>query len=177
MFLSLAFLIASVVVYSSLIISSYENVGILRGQLFSKSDTITKYKTTVARVKNILSDVQGSSQVKTQVSAILPKEKDVSYFMGQIVGLSKINALTLESVATQLAPLQPSSSSVIKSIGQIRSEVKITGTYAGLKSFLRQIETNMLLMDVTDVRIEGIKSGVSAPLSAALNIASYYQGE
>ena len=173
--LSLVFLLSSVAVYSTLIRPAYTEVSLLRGRLKSETVTLERYKTTLQDVQLLLNQLSDSAQVQRQVSLIFPADKDISYFVSQVVELSRINGLSLDSFTTQLAPIQPSNSSIIRGIGRIRGEVRIEGSYAGFKAFLRQLERNMLIVDVSGIRIE--RSGQNDFLGYSLSLTSYYQAQ
>lgn len=174
--LSLAFIIGAVFVYSSLITASYADVSSLRSKLTSESDSLAKYQTTLGQISNLLNSLQNSGSVQSQASLILPQNKDISYMTNQIVGLSKLNGLSVNSFSTQVAPVQPSQYSIIKSIGQLKGDLKLSGSYSGIKSFLKQVENNILIMDVSDFKVDaGNKSGNSSGLSYSVSLTSYYQ--
>jgi Tfp pilus assembly protein PilO len=176
-FLTLVFLIASVVVYSSYISSAYSSVLSLRGELVSKQDTYNQLNDTFTQTQSLFADFQNKADVQKQASLILPKDRNVSYLVGQIVGLADANGLVVSSIATQVLPIQPSASKVIRNIGRIKADVKISGSYAGFKSFIRQVENNLLILDDTDLSIQnsGQATSTSAGLSYSLSITSYYQ--
>lgn len=177
--LAIAFLLGSVAVYSLLIKPTYAQIYDLRAQLVSKSDALARYQTTITKVQELLNTLQDSAQVQRQVSLVLPRERNVSYFANQVVELGAINALSVSSFSTQVAPVKPSASSVIRNVGVLRGEARISGSYAGFKSLLRQLERNILLIDVSDIKIEGTSSGAeqSAGLEYAISLTSYYQTE
>ena len=174
--LTLIFLIGSVVVYSSYISSAYSDVLELRGSLASKQDTYKQLSDTFTQTQTLFADFQNQADAQKQASLILPKDRDVSYVVGQIIGLADANGLTVSSIATQVLPVQPSASKVIRNIGRIKADVKISGSYAGFKSFERQLENNLLILDNTDLRTDnpGQKAGVTG-LDYSLSITSYYQ--
>jgi len=177
--LAIAFLLGSVAVYSMLIKPTYAQIYDLRAQLVSKSDALARYQTTITKVQELLDTLQNSAQVQRQVSLVLPRGRDVSYFTNQVVELGAINALAVSSFSTQVAPVQPSASSVIRSVGVLKGEARMSGSYAGFKSLMRQLERNILLIDVSDIKIEGSSPGAEqlATLNYAISLTSYYQTE
>ncbi|MFA6136407.1 MAG: type 4a pilus biogenesis protein PilO [Candidatus Paceibacterota bacterium] len=174
--ISLILLLMSAMVYSSLIRKSYGDVKESMSQLSAKRDSLNKYQTTLNQVKSLLDSLESNADIQKKVSLMLPKDKDVGYLANQIIGLSKINGLNLESLSTQVAPTQPSNSAIIKNVGKLRGEVRLSGSYAGFKSFLKQIESNILILDVSEFRIEG-SSKSDAPLKYTLSVSSYYQSD
>jgi Tfp pilus assembly protein PilO len=180
--LSMALIVAAAVVYSSFISPAYENVTALRGQIASQDAVTQRFQITFSQVQKLLTDLQTAPDVQKQVSWILPTSRDASYLVGQISGLAEANGLTLSLLSTQVLPVQPAQSNVIQSIGKLRADVKLNGSYAGFKSFLRQLQSNMLLLDVTDIKIDsssanGTATGKTGPttLSYSISVNSYYQ--
>ena len=108
---------------------------------------------------------------------MFPKNKDVSLIAGQIIAIAKVNGLSLDTITTQLAPTQASESSAIKNIGRVKTQATLYGSYAGFKSFIKQLETNALLSDVTDFKIEGSQKAAVSRLDYAISIMNYYQSE
>jgi len=174
--LALAFLIGSVVVYSSFIKNVYDEVVVLRGNLMSKQDTYNQFSGTFNQVQALIADYQNKGDVQNRMSLILPKDRDVSYPVSQIVGLAETNGILVSSLSTQILPVQPSQSKVIRNIGRIKAEVKLSGSYAGFKAFLRQLENNILILDATDLKVDisSTKTGI-APLDYSVSVTSYYQ--
>lgn len=173
MILAAVFLIAAVFVYTSLIKPTYGDVTTLRSQLASKQDSLDRYQNTLKKMQSLLQQLQNAGDVQRQVSLVLPNERDLGYFMSQLVELPRINGLSSSVLSTQSSPIQPSKSAAIKSVGRIKGELQLSGSYSGFKALLRQLEKNILLMDVTDIRIEGTQSQSS--LNYAISVSSYYQ--
>jgi len=178
--ISLMLIIASAVVYSSLILPTYQKVLSLRGQIASQSEVLEKFKITFGRVQKLLSELQNAPNIQKQVSLILPSTKDVSYLASQITGLAEANGLSVSLLSTQLMPIQPTSNSkVINPVGRIEANVKLTGSYGAFKSFLRQIQSNILLLDVSNIKIDKVsltgEKNSPATLDYTLSIISYYQ--
>lgn len=180
--LSLTLIIAAAFVYSSFISPAYDNVMALRSQIASQNSVTQRFQITFGKVQKLLSDLQTSPDVQKQVSLILPTSRDASYIVGQISGLAEANGMTLSLLSTNVLPVQPAQSKVIQSIGKIRADMKLDGSYAGFKSFLRQLQSNILLLDVTDIKIDSsaansVTGGKAGPttLSYSISVNSYYQ--
>ena len=171
--LALVLLLASVFVYSAFIRKSYENISSLRSKLESENLALAKYREAFSKIQTLLEGIDNLPSVQNQVSYILPQERNSGYLVGQLVGLSRINGLSINSLSTKVNPIQPSKSSVIKSLGKLTAQIKVSGSYAGFKSLLRQIETNILILDVSDIKIE--KPDTGGNVSYNLSVTSYYQ--
>ncbi len=175
--LSLVFLLASVWVYSSLIRSSYQGASDLRVKYENQKDVLDKYQSTITKVKKLFDELNNSSEIKNQVSLVLPKEKDVAYLVAQINGLAKLNSLNVESISTSIAPLQPSKSKIVRSIGQMKADVKMSGSYGGFKAFIDQMQNNVLILDIADIKIDSPAKTEQQLLNYTLSIRSYYQSQ
>lgn len=173
--LALVFLVASVVVYSSLIQDAYSQVVTLRGTLISKQNTYQQLTQTFSQIQSLIAQFQNQGDVQKQASLILPKDRDPSYLIGQIVGLAEANGIAVASISTQIPPIQPSQSKVIENIGQIKANISLSGSYAGFKAFIRQLENNILILDMTDIKIDSAAQTGSAVLSYTVSVTSYYQ--
>jgi hypothetical protein len=172
---ALAFLLGAVAVYSTLISVAYGDASFLRAELVSKQEDLVRYQSTVQQVQELLGQFQNAGQVQDQVSMVLPNRPEAGYFADQVVGLSRINGLDLSGLSTNVNPLVPSRFDVVRNIGSITGEISMSGTYAGFKSFMRQLENNMLLMDTSEFRVERPTQGDVNELEYTLTIKSYYQ--
>lgn len=175
--LSLVFLLASVWVYSSLIRSSYQGANDLRVKYENQKDVLDRYQSTITKVKKLFDQLSNSSEIKNQVSLVLPREKDVAYLVAQINGLAKLNSLNIESISTSIAPLKPSSSKIVRSIGQMKADVKMSGSYGGFKAFVDQMQNNVLILDIVDIKIDNSGKADQLLLNYTLSIKSYYQSQ
>ncbi|KKS82683.1 MAG: hypothetical protein UV58_C0007G0034 [Candidatus Wolfebacteria bacterium GW2011_GWC1_43_10] len=176
--LSLALLLGAAFVYSSLIRDAYDSVAALRSELISKTDSLNRTQETLTRVQSLLNSLQNAPEVQKRAELILPNSKDIGYLASQVIGLAKINGLGLESLSTQIAPIQPSKSNIVRNVGRLKAESRLGGSYSGFKAFLRQLEDNILLLDVSDLRVESYQAKGEAPtLNYAVSITSYYQAE
>jgi Tfp pilus assembly protein PilO len=173
--LALVFLVASVVVYSSFIQNAYSQVVALRGELVSKQTTYQQLTQTFNQIQSLINEFQNQGDVQRQASLILPKNKDASYLVGQVVGLAEANGIPVSSISTQILPVQPNKSKVISSIGKVKADVGFTGSYAGFKALIRQIENNILILDATDIKVDPTGLAGSNLLSYKVSITSYYQ--
>lgn len=174
--LSLVLLLASVFVYSWFVRDSYAVVQGLRSDLASMQDKLEKYQSTNEKIKELQVQFQNAGDVQQKVSLVIPRQRDVGYFTNQIVELSRINGLSLETINTAIVPIQQTNSAtVIRPIGKIKADVTVGGSYASFKAFLNQIENNVLVMDVVDLKIEGSTQQNISGLTFSFSVISYYQ--
>lgn len=172
--IAVAFILGAIFVYSTLISKSYSGIKELRSKLESEKVTLKKYQDVIKKIDSLASGIENLPSVQNQVSLILPKDKDSGYLVNQIVGLAKINGLSIQSLSTKVNPIQPSKSSVIKNLGKLSADVEFSGTYSGFKSFLGQIETNILILDTDNIKITK-QDGKDGGIKYGVSVMSYYQ--
>lgn len=173
--LSLVFVIAAFFVYSNFVKPEYDTVSQLRSELALKTDTLSRYETSFLKLQNMLGG-QNIGQLKDSVSRILPNEVNNGYLMAQIVGFAKLNNLSIVSVSNSFEPIVASKSRIIKSVGVLKTKVVVNGTYGGVKTYVQQLENNLLLMDVVGFGAEPKKEKSEAGyLEYSITITSYYQ--
>jgi len=57
----------------------------------------------------------------------------------------------------------------------IKISMGITGVYSSIKSFIKAVENNLRIMDITSLKLTGPKSNDSLEMSADLEITAYYK--
>ncbi len=173
--IALIMLIASVFVYSYFVKDEYQQVKYSRGVLLSKSQDLIYYENTVNKVESFMSQINSNEDVKGKVSLMLPGEAKTGYFTNQIIELARINGITIEALSLKLNPLMPSDNSAVSDIGSMTASVKANGTYAGLKSFVRQINNNLLIMNINELNADHQLTSNDSKLNYTMSITSYYQ--
>lgn len=173
--LALVFVFAALYVYSNFVKPEYQVISNLRGQLAGKADSLARYQTSFLKLGDML-EGQDITQLKESVSRILPISADDAYVSAQVVGFARLNNLSVVSLSNSIEPIQATNSSVIKSLGVLETSVSLRGSYGDMRSFLQQLENNLLLMDVRSFSAQAAKQQEdSSLLEYALTIVSYYQ--
>jgi Tfp pilus assembly protein PilO len=179
---SILLIVGAAVFYSYFISPAYKEVLDLRGQVASQNEIYQKFQITFSKVQKLLADLENAPNVQKTVSLILPPYRDVGYFVGQISGLAEANGLEVVSLSTQVLPVQYGQNQVVNPIGRMKADVRLSGSYASFKSFLRQVQSNILLLDVSNIKVESSPGVVGAggkitppTLTYNLTIVSYYQ--
>jgi Tfp pilus assembly protein PilO len=179
--ISLLFLLGTVMVYSIFIRPEYDIVNELRGTLVSKSNLLAEQKAIINQVQQLLSEYKNSARVQEAVSLSLPRTEEVASVFAQLQALAQANNLFIEIFGVQSLPPKQTISSrgelaVVKDVGIVQVNLKISGGYEDLKSFLRGMETNIRVMDLISLRLE--KSGRSPDVYGyGLVVNTYYQTE
>ena len=174
---ALVLLVAAVFIYSSLIKPAYSEIKSLRAQAASRIDVIEENQSYITKVQNLLNEYQNASQLQAAISVLLPDEQNLAQALNQISGIISISNLSPDRISVNQLAIRPSlGSSIVKSIGTLRFEVRTLGSYQNFKSFLEKLETNMGIFDVVSVKVEPPSRGAGAgAFNYAAVIDSYYQ--
>ena len=176
--LAILMFIASLFIYSTLIRPAYSEIKSLRAEIAGRLELISKNEVSIQQVKKLLTEYQDIARVQETISLILPLEQNTSQGVNQINGLSKFNNLTIEFLSVQQLAIKPSTRpGLVKGLGVLRYNFRMTGTYEGFKSFLQAVETNISLMDLVNFKIEPATKSAKGNLSFTVNMDTYYQAE
>lgn len=122
----------------------------------------------------MLSQYQDLTNIENQFSLILPSKPDISYAIGQINGLARLSGMELQSINIRPLAIKPSSQKMAKGLGILRLELRLAGGYDGFKSFLKDVENNIMISEPINFRIE---KQARPELLYTMTIDTYYQAE
>ena len=176
--LAMLMLIAAVFVYSTFIRPAYSDIENLRAQANNKTQIFEQQQSSTKQIQSLLSQYQDVLQVEDTISSILPLSSDVASGVNQITGLSKINNLTIDLLAVEETAITPSDQpNLIKGVGALKFNFHLIGSYENFKAFLQNLETNITLMDLTNLKVETATKTKSNEnrFSYTLTVNTYYQ--
>src|SRR3990167_2197727 len=175
--ISVSLLIVSVTIYSYFIKPLYGEIYNLKTKEIGLSETYATYESLNNQFQNILEQYQNSGELQNQLSIILPSELNAPYALGQVIGIAKLNNLEIQTLTikplTIISAKNNSSDDLVKDIGTLRISARFSGTYENFKSFLKGIETNIMISNTSDFKIEG--QSATPLLLFTGSIDTYYQ--
>ncbi len=172
----------------------WNSVKSLRVDIDKRGQEVKKVEQFLAKVQELEKEYQemGGEGVKDIVS-VLPKEKDLPYLMNQFEVLAASNGLLLESLKfneeieregkdSKLSQKKLNQTEeIIPLFPYLSVEIRLNGSYQGLKSYLEDLENSVRLMDVKEIgfRSERDKGGINLSglsiFKFTLGILVYYQ--
>ena len=178
--LSIVFLVASFIVYGSLLRPEYEAVNTLRGELASKQSFVEDQEEIITQVQELITRYQGARGLEESISLALPREEATASLLNQIVTIAKNAQLSLRSVTFAQAPLKVGGGTGAASaaarantkVGTLVANIDANGSYEALKVFLRAVETNIRVMDIAEVKADPRDPRA---IDFRLSIYAYYQ--
>lgn len=174
----------TLIVYFNLILPANNEQQAIKAQAIGRQNFVDSQKAAISQVRNMINSYKGEGELQDVVSSILPSSPDLAGAFSQISGLAQVNKLSMERVAVS-PPVNKNISgaagqasipqSFVRPVGSVDFQVKMTGTYEDLKSFLKNVETNIRIFDVKKIDIQpAIKSNQNAYIYDII-ITAYYQ--
>ena len=177
--LSAALIVVSFVIYASFIRPEYEAIRLLRGELRAKTEAIEQQNALIAQVQQRFQEYQEVSRFSDTLSLALPEEASVSSVMAQVNAIAQASGLSLQSVGINYLTVSPPTGrlSSARGIGTLRLNLRLLGSYAGVKRFLQTMETNIRLMDVQTLQITPVGKSNQDLYLYNITVDTYYQSQ
>ena len=187
--LSAFFLMATLVVYGSLIQPEITASSALQSVVASKINLYNSQKAAVAQVASLISQFKSAAKLQETVGLAVPIGPNTTQALNQWQAISVANQVNLQSLDIQsdkISKQKVVAQSLVKKLQNIPTKVSATGGYGALKQFLNSIETNARVMNVTSFTFRttpGSQTGLPAQAglgrnptySLELNVVAFYQ--
>lgn len=158
----------------SLIIPKAQGIQRLRGERAALSAAVAEEQAMLQAATELLNEYQSIQNLQSNLALALPPEEEMTGIVHQLNGMAKASGVLIESLDLQVLPVRSKSQqAVIEPIGTVQATLVLRGTYESVKAFLDSVETNMRVMDVDSLRVEGGTLG--NVLTYNVVIKSYYQ--
>jgi len=172
--LSLGFVAGSFYVYFSLIVPEFSSVQALRGERLKKQINLAEYKKASEETKKIQLTYQSVKAFKSNLSQLLPVTEEIPSLMNQVYGLAALNQAAVSVVDFQTKSQESSARDLVFPLSEIVVSVRFTAKYDDAKRFIKDLESNMRIFDITSASISG--GGKKDPvLDINLSFNTYYQ--
>ena len=187
------FFIAAVIVLVVLVYPKYQVVQISSRLVAERQNEFDAQMVLVQEISRLRSQQKQMAEEIAQVADLLPvlTKKSVSDLFVELEGIAAESGLLLDTVSFTEASSQPqkgkdviASTTAYKTIA---AQLKMKGDYRNFKNFVRTIETNKHLMDITLSSIsstavagemkkdDGVSDDEETPPVYAVTIHAYYQ--
>jgi len=168
-------IIAVLLVYTSLIQPELKSVERLRSLVSSKENLFESQKKAVSDVRALLEQVQGVASVEEAVTRALPLRENVTYALSEFQALTKANSLTVDHFIVRPLAYESKVQPIVKRLGVLEVESSVTGSYEGIKNFIRGVETSARLMNVKTVTINSTPQSAEDVFTTTLVFQLFYQ--
>lgn len=175
--LSAGLLVAALVVYALLIRGQYGAIQELRGRLEAKIGILEIETKAVEQVKNLVVNLKSVANISSALSFALPESESVSSIVAQVNALTQVHGLVLQGVGISHLPMipPPVKLSFAKGMGALRMDIKFVGPYAAGRDFMSDLERNLRIMDIKNLKMESASKTGEDLMSFGLTVDTYYQ--
>lgn len=172
---SMALVIGSLVVYSSLLIPKYQEIQTLRGEREALSELLQDQLDAVDAVRRLVRQYSDVTDLQRSLAITLPVEEEVASIVNQFQGIASSNGIVMSSLSMRPLAIEPRAiDDVVRPVGTIRVSMDLIGNYASLKAYLAALETNVRIMDLKSIQVQN--GGTSdGPYDYQVEVDTYYQ--
>ena len=172
--LSLVFFVSSVAVFSFLIVPASHELQDLRGERNALKELLDRETSRIKAVSALFEQYGGVSDLQRTLGMALPTEEEVPDIINQLQGVAKVSGVLINSLSINLPAIKAGDKKdVIQPVGVVQVTLALEGDYGQIKSYLGAIETNVRIMDVQRLGVQG--GTESNTLSYNIVVNAYYQ--
>lgn len=172
--ISLTFFLGAVGVFSVLIVPASGEIQDLRGERDALTELHEREKTRITAVLTLFEQYGSASELQRTLDMALPTDEEVTGIINQLQGIANVSGVTINSLNISLPAINPGNKNdVIKPVGVIQVTLTLDGEYEEIKAYLDAIETNVRIMDVQRLGLQG--GTVTNNLTYSIVVNAYYQ--
>lgn len=146
----------------------YSSISIIRAGIIEMEKNKAMATTALENIKNIKKEYESRGPIVAKVTKLIPQRKNTEEIISTIESIISITGVRLSRLAVGDAKSQ---SSLPYNLSPI--ELTINGAYPSISIFLKTIESNIRLLDVTSVQM-GKDQQNPGQLSFKISISGYY---
>lgn len=167
---------AALFIYIKMVQPQYSESQLLSGELDAKSKIYDDQSSAITQVQNLIS--QSKSLSKENLSLALPSKENVADILGQLQTISLVSGVSIQSLSLDYLPLisDKSQLSFVKSLGTLRLNLTLFGSYESFKNAIASLETNLRIMDARSLKIQPVVKSPGAFIYD-LTVDTYYQAD
>jgi len=172
--LSLTFFLGAIGVFSALIVPASGDIQELRGQRDALTALLSEESARIEAVRRLFQEFGSVTELHETLEKALPTEEEVPNVINQLQGIAKASGVSIETLDINLPAIKArSSDDFIRPLGEVQVTFTLRGDYESIKAYLDAIETNVRIMDVQRLGLQG--GTESDTLSYNIIINAYYQ--
>lgn len=180
---SIFFLIATIIVYTSLIQPEIGNSSELQSVVASKTNAYQNQKSAVSQVSKLIGQFQNAGALQQTLSLAMPIGPGVTDALNQWYTISQNSQASVQSIDIKVAnAFANSNQPLAKGMGTITVNLGVVGTYDSVKQFLTSVESNARVINVTsfDFKPTSVSQGTSPSnpgqlYSLQMTVNTFYQ--
>jgi len=175
--ISLISLIGGLALIFFLISPLWSSIKILKAELISQDNEISKVEELLTRVQQIRQDYQKLEEEAQKIFSALPEEENLPRLLVQFDALASNNGLLLESIKFgQVSQEANQPKKIFSNFPSLSVDVALTGSYEAFKGYLVALENNIRSMDAYSIKFGMSKTGEETDILTSLGIFKFDLG-
>ena len=174
--LFVAFLpLASIAVVVWLVVPAYQNIGEAKAEKEKAQSELDEKRALVEKVKGLETQFREVEEATRKVAEIVPPASNIPQLLVEFPALALQHGVAMKSIALNEAKGESENTSGGASpppYKTLTANLSFQGTYETLKLFLRALEKDLRMMDVTSVEFNG--GGDRDLISFTVQVKLYY---
>ena len=138
----------AIVLFWALALPFYNGISDLDAAVKEREDLLNSRTAIITNIKNLNKEYQKRIPEIAKLSAIVPSKKSIAEVLSAINDVSAKNGVQLSSSAMMG---QKTSATDTVPYNLLSLEMELSGSYPGLTNFLKSLERNLRLVDITSV--------------------------
>lgn len=161
----------AVLMFWALTLPFYNQVSDLDIAIKDRKDVLESRTAIIEKIKNLNKEYQKRTSEIAKLSAIVPSKKSVAEVLSAVndVSIKSGIGLTSLSIIGQQTP-----DSNVNPYNILSLEINLSGSYPGLNDFLKALEKNLRLVDITSIDGAIGTQGNSSILNFVIKGNAYY---
>ena len=172
---SFLLLVGTVYVFLSFVYPSFLEIQSLRGERQARIDLKQIQDDAEKKIGELSRQYASLATTQEAFSQILPIGVNAISVLNQVQGIARNNSLRVNAISFQYKPVKPSRGTLVQGIGVLQVTMTMNGRYEDLKSFIAQMETNVRIIDLNSLRIDGGAVSKKETFDYSLTADAYYQ--
>ncbi len=177
-------LFGALIIFFNLVQPAYQDAQALKAQKYSLDNFYQSEQATQKQVDAVVKAYSGSGSPQALADLALPPAKDEADVVNQLNILAAKYQLSIQNVSVSSPGAKTLSgrpvgnattTSLVKPIGVLNIQLRVTGSYSSFKLFLAGLESNIRIMDITGLAIAPVGKSNQDYYTYDVGIASYYQ--
>ncbi len=174
---SFLLLAGTIYILASYVYPTFLEIQSLRAERQVRIDLAQTQEDAEKKIGDLARQYAGLATTQEAFSLMLPIGPEAPSLLNHLQGIARNNSLRVSAISFQYQPIKPATQSLVQGIGVVRATMSLNGRYEDLKTFINQIETNVRIIDVNSIQVNGGAVPRKDTFDYNLIADAYYQVE
>ena len=175
-------LFATLIIFSSFIRPAYTEAQSVKAERLSRERVLADQRAAVAQVQALIEAYRETGDIAEVVALALPEDEHQAEAINNVNQLAGTHGLAVQSIAIAPSPSESITRGqdggqeiLVKPVGSFTMQVRLAGTYASIRAFLGNIETNIRIMNIRTMNISPVGNANQDFYNFDITFSAYYQ--